>query len=389
MGEKEKIDRVKQYLKGEVIFQEGQPSEHFYILQKGEVEVSIKRHEKRFVINTLGPGDFFGEMGLLSNEPRSASCKAMTFVEVIRVNNEDFTKLLKNSHPLNGKIINLLLTRLKRLTELSINNTASANSFYAVAAILDLNFKSFNLRETNNNWILEELFIKQVTSILGILPHQVKEILEQMEHFGLIRREKSSVKGRGSAFQAEGGSRLHIVSDNLLEAAKNIQDRPNKASHNSISSNLELMEIKEALELYDIDQKKFYSKMSVADFPDHLFFINKPVLFDLIQDKGKQFFEKLNLRSIADINSLDDLIFVDKKTIQQALQELEPYSVAKLVKSASVEIGEMLMGLFSSRMKGIIEKTMDTVSIDDDLELQEIEKSFIDIIKRIKKVPAS
>lgn len=381
--EKANIDRVKQYLKGEIIFQEGQPSEHFYILQKGEVEVSIKRHEKRFVINTLGPGEFFGEMGLLSNEPRSASCKALTFVEVIRVNNEDFKKLLKNSHPLNGKIINLLLTRVKRLTDLSINNAASTNAFYAVANLLDLNFKA-----ANNTWILEELFVKQITSIIGILPHQAKDIIRQFSDFGLIRQErKLKNKGSLSAFQGDGETRLFMTSNNLLEAAKSIQSRSDKGTTDSISSDLELMEIKEALELYDIDQRKFYSKMCVADFPDHLFFINKPVLFDLIQNKGKQFFETRNIKNISDITDLDDLVFIDKKTIQQALQEIEPYVVAKLVKSASADAAEILMGCFSARMKGIIENTIDKVVIDDDLEAQEIIKSFLAVIKRIKNVP--
>ena len=182
----------------------------------------------------------------------------------------------------------------------------------------------------------------------------------------------------------EGETKLFITSSNLIEAAKKIPARSDL-----ISSDLELMEIKDALNLYEIDQKKFYSKMSVADFPDHLFFINKPVLFDLIQDKGKQFFEKPNAKSMADINRLDDLIFVDKKSIQQAMQEVEAYDMAKLIKSASSDIAEILMGCLSSRMKGIIENTITKVSIDDDLEMQELEKSFMDIIKRIKKVPAS
>lgn len=378
MTEKAKIDRVKQYLKGEIIFQEGQPSEHFYILQKGEVEVSIKRNEKRFIINTLGPGDFFGEMGLLSNEPRSASCKAITFVEVVRVGNEDFKNLLKNSHPLNGKIINLLLRRLKRLTDISINNTASVNSFYAVAALLDLNFKA-----TTNDYILEELFVKQITLMMGLLPHQAKGIIQQLVDYGLIRQErKLHPKKPGSSFQNKGESRLFIISNNLLETAKNIQIRSDL-----IASDLELMEIKEALDLYDIDQKKFYSKMSVADFPDHLFFINKPVLFDLIRDQGKQFFEKASVKNIDDITCLDDLIFVDKRSIQLALQEIEVYDAAKLVKFASVDIAEILIGCFSTRMKGIIENTIDKITIDDDLEIRELEKTFITIIKRIKRTP--
>lgn len=380
MVEKAKIDRVKQYLKGEIIFQEGQPSEHFYILQKGEVEVSIKRHEKRFVINTLTPTDFFGEMGLLSNAPRSATCKATTYVEVIRVNNEDFQKLLKNSHPLTEKIINLLLRRLKRLTDLSVNNTASANSIYAVATLLDLNIKA-----AKEDWILAELLIKQITAVLGILPHQAKEILQQLSDFGLIRQEKKlNNKVAGSTQSVEGETKLFITSNNLVEAAKKVPVRSDL-----ISSDLELMEIKQALDLYNIDQKKFYSKMNAADFPDHLFFLNKPVLFDLIQDKGKQFFEKPNAKNAADIKGLDDLIFIDKKSIQQALQEVEAYDLAKLVKSASSDIAEILMGCLSSRMKGIIENTISKVSIDDDLEMQELEKSFIDIIKRIKKVPLS
>lgn len=374
MVEKAKIDRVKQYLKGEIIFQEGQPSEHFYILQKGEVEVSIKRHEKRFVINNLVPTDFFGEMGLLSNAPRSATCRATTYVEVIRVNNEDFQKLLKNSHPLTEKIINLLLNRLKRLTDLSVNNTASANSIHAVATLLDLNIKA-----AKEDWILAEIFVKQAAAVLGILPHQAKEILQQLSDFGLIKQErKPNSKG------ADGENKLFITSNNLVEAAKKVPIRADL-----ISSDLELMEIKEALDLYAIDQKKFYSKMSVADFPDHLFFLNKPVLFDLIQDKGKQFFEKPNAKNAADITRLDDLIFIDKKSIQQALQEIEAYELAKLVKLASADIAEILMGCLSSRMKGIIETTLSKVNIDDDLEMQELEKSFIDTIKRIKKVPSS
>lgn len=380
--EKAKIDRVKQhlkqYLKGEIIFQEGQPSEHFYILQKGEIEVSIKRHEKRFIINTLTPTDFFGEMGLLSNEPRSATCKATTYVEVIQVSNEDFQKLLKNSHPLAEKIINLLLQRLKRLTDLSINNAAPANSLYAAATLLDLNFKA-----AKEEWILAELLIKQISSVLGILPHQAKEILQQLSDFGLIRQETKNKVGGASSQDIEGESKLFITSNNLVEAAKEIPLRSDL-----ISSDLELMEIKQALELYDIDQKKFYRKMSVADFPDHLFFINKPVLFDLIQDQGKHFFEKPSVKNIADIQCLDDLIFIDKKSIQQALQEIEAYDMAKLVKSASADIAEILMGCFSSRMKIVIQNTISKINIDDDLEMKELEKSFINIIKRIKKIPS-
>lgn len=379
MSENANVSRVRQYLAGEFIFQEGNPSDHFYILQKGEVEVSIKRQEKRFVVDRLKPGEFFGEMGLLSDAPRSACCKAATYVEVAQISNDDFKKILKNSHPLTEKIIKVLLGRLKKSNGRSISGSVSTNSFLAVATLLDLNFKA-NIGEP----ILIELFVKQVTSTFGILPHQAKEILQRFADFSWIRLEKKSRNNKKtfSSAQGEGEGLIYLLSSNFLEAARKIQDQPDV-----FSAELELMEIKEALELYEIDQKKFYSKMSAADFPDHLFLINKPIFFDLLKDKGKQFFEKPNAKSINDINNLDDLIFVDKKTIQSALQQLEAYDVAKLVKSASDDIAELFMGCFSARMKGIIDSTIDKINIDDDLEMQHLEKSFIDIIKRLKQAP--
>lgn len=279
------INRVKVFMKGDIIFHEGQPSDHFYVLQKGEVEVSIRKNEKRFVIGTLGPGEFFGEMGLLSNEPRSASCRAITPVEVARISNEDFKKVLKSSHPLVGKIINVLLKRLKKSNSLSANKTVPANFFYAVANLLDLNF-----RAANTNSILAALFIKQITETLGVLPHQAKAILQKFCDFGLIRQVQN--KATPSSLPDEAERWLFLQSDNLLMDAIIIQDQePNKVLPESFSSELELMEVKDALELYGIDQEKFYSKMSACDFPDHLFLINKSVLFELIQNKGKQFFE--------------------------------------------------------------------------------------------------
>lgn len=280
------INRVKVFMKGDIIFHEGQPSEHFYVLQKGEVEVYIRKNEKRFVIGTLGPGEFFGEMGLLSSEPRSASCRAITQVEVARISNEDFKKVLKSSHPLVGKIINVLLKRLKKSNNLSTSKSVPANFFYAVANLLDLNFKA-----ANSNSILAGSFIKQVTATLGILPHQAKAILQKFCDFGLIQQIQN--KANPSSLQDEEEGWLHLQSDNLLMEAIIIQDQePDKVSPESLSAELELMEIKEALELYGIDQKKFYNKMRDGDFPDHLFLINKSVLFELVQNKGKRFFEE-------------------------------------------------------------------------------------------------
>lgn len=283
MSENTNINKIKVFSKGDIIFHEGQPSDHFYILQKGEVEVSIRKNEKRVVIGKLGPGEFFGEMGLLSSEPRSASCRALTYAEVARIGNEDFKKTLKNSHPLVGKIINVLLRRLRRSNVLAASQGASTDFFYAVATMLDLNF-----RATNSDSISEDLFVKQLTATLGILTHQAKDMLQRFNDFGLIQIKK----GLSTSVQGDDGQLL-LLSSNLLADARIIQDQePDKTLPDSLASELEFVEIKDALELYSIDQEKFYHRMNAADFPEHLCFLNKSVLSSLLKTKGKQFLEQ-------------------------------------------------------------------------------------------------
>ncbi|MGZ5052464.1 MAG: cyclic nucleotide-binding domain-containing protein [Methylobacter sp.] len=281
MSENRNINRVLVFLKGDIIFHEGQPSDHFYVLQKGEVEVFIRKNEKRFVIGTLGPGEFFGEMGLLSDEPRSASCRAITPVEVARIGNDDFKKLLKNSHPLVGKILSVLLKRLKKSNSLSAAKAVPANFFYAVANLLDLNFKA-----ARSDAIATEVFVDQVSATLGVMPHQVKSMLQRFCEFGLIRQEQDA---------ADSGCKeiLRLQAYDLLTEVAIIQDQqPDKILPDSFASELELLELKQALALYGIEREKFSRAINSADFPEHLLLVNKSVLADLMKRSGKSLFEK-------------------------------------------------------------------------------------------------
>ncbi len=60
-------------VKGEVMITEGKTGEIFYIIDTGAVGIYLKRKLMDKQIATLGAGEFFGEMSLISDEPRSAS----------------------------------------------------------------------------------------------------------------------------------------------------------------------------------------------------------------------------------------------------------------------------------------------------------------------------
>lgn len=87
---------VETFPAGEVIFEEGDEGQSFYIINRGRVKVLRKRPKgEPAVVAGLEPGDFFGEGALLYGRKRSATIKAETDLEVLELDKEDFEDLLR------------------------------------------------------------------------------------------------------------------------------------------------------------------------------------------------------------------------------------------------------------------------------------------------------
>jgi transcriptional regulator with AAA-type ATPase domain/polyferredoxin len=83
---------------GTVIFREGDPGDCFYVVGEGRVEVLVRpaADVPEVSVATLGPGEGFGEMALLTGEPRSATVRAAEGVELLRVPREGFFDLVSD-----------------------------------------------------------------------------------------------------------------------------------------------------------------------------------------------------------------------------------------------------------------------------------------------------
>lgn len=75
---------------GEVIFQEGEISHEAFFLVSGTVEISIKSGDGSVVLGRLGPGEIFGEMGMITDRPRSATARALDSTTVESINEAEF-----------------------------------------------------------------------------------------------------------------------------------------------------------------------------------------------------------------------------------------------------------------------------------------------------------
>ena len=102
---------LRTYRRGERIVTQGQPGDSFFVLVKGRVAVSILSPEGReVVLSTLSTGDFFGEMALLDDAPRSATVTAAERSELAVLTREAFFDLIKG----NFVLIRALFTTFSR-----------------------------------------------------------------------------------------------------------------------------------------------------------------------------------------------------------------------------------------------------------------------------------
>jgi CRP-like cAMP-binding protein len=104
----------RQFQKGEVIVREGERAVAFYLILSGRAEV-VKGAEgpSPKVLNTLGPGDFFGEMALLDGYLRSATVRAVEDSECLVLSRWDFMAELRSSPYIAVQMLPVLSRRLR------------------------------------------------------------------------------------------------------------------------------------------------------------------------------------------------------------------------------------------------------------------------------------
>ena len=86
--------KIRQFFPGDMIVWQGQPSTTLFMIISGIVAVKNMAMDKERVLAYLMPGNIFGEVGILENQPRSASVEALSEVDVLAIKREDFIEIL-------------------------------------------------------------------------------------------------------------------------------------------------------------------------------------------------------------------------------------------------------------------------------------------------------
>jgi len=177
----------KEFMEGDVVFYENESGNTMYIIYEGEVKITKKARDLETTLAILKKGDFFGEMSLIDNSPRSATATI----------NQDETKLIvvdkeifENQICSNPKIIMQILKKMsKRIrdTDKQIENLLLKDLLSKIVGTLKLILK--NEEKSENGFYVFDLIKlqKDISSRLGIPLEKVMEVLKRLDKSNIAK----------------------------------------------------------------------------------------------------------------------------------------------------------------------------------------------------------
>jgi hypothetical protein len=104
--------RILTFPPGAVVIREGEKSDRFFVIAKGEAVVVQRGPDgAERVLNTIHAGDYFGEVGILSGHRRNATVRAKTSLEVLALEDDAFRKLVASSQATGDEITRVAESR--------------------------------------------------------------------------------------------------------------------------------------------------------------------------------------------------------------------------------------------------------------------------------------
>jgi CRP/FNR family transcriptional regulator, cyclic AMP receptor protein len=179
----------RRFPRGAYIIRAGEETDALYIILAGRAKVLIPDDDgNEVILSVIGPNEFFGEMGLLDDQPRSASVETLEPCEMLRISRGAFLNCLRNNFDAAMLIIRNLVKRLRE-ADRKIESLALIDVYGRVARLfIEM------AEQVNGDWIVEKAPPKQeIARMIGASREMVSRVVKDLHEKKLIRAEKRKI----------------------------------------------------------------------------------------------------------------------------------------------------------------------------------------------------
>jgi CRP/FNR family transcriptional regulator, cyclic AMP receptor protein len=179
----------RRFPRGSYVMRAGEETDALYIILAGRAKVLIPDDDgNEVILSVIGPNEFFGEMGLLDDQPRSASVETMEPCEMLRITRGAFLNCLKENFDACLIVIRNLVKRLRE-ADRKIESLALIDVYGRVARLL-----IEMAQPVDGQWIIEKAPPKQeIARMIGASREMVSRVVKDLHDKGVIRAEKRKI----------------------------------------------------------------------------------------------------------------------------------------------------------------------------------------------------
>ncbi len=193
------LAKARKYAKDDVVMHADENGDVFCIIREGHVKVTMISPEgKEIILSMLGPGDFFGEMSLLDDEPRSATVVATDNLVVWTIWRSDFLQLLQHNFTITRKVLSELSSRLRNAAN-RIESLATMDVYGRLARFF-LDLAKEQGKELENGYVAVIRPTHQaIANTIGTSRETVSRLIHDLMEQNLLLSEGKTIYLRRSA----------------------------------------------------------------------------------------------------------------------------------------------------------------------------------------------
>jgi CRP/FNR family cyclic AMP-dependent transcriptional regulator len=200
------VAKSRRYAKDDVVFHADENGDIFCLIKEGQVKVTMISPEgKEIILSMLGPGDFFGEMSLLDDEPRSATVIATEALDVYTIWRSDFLQILGENFSITKKVFAELSKRLRTASN-RIESLATMDVYGRLARFF-LDLARENGKVLENGYVAVTRPTHQaIANMIGTSRETVSRLIHDLMKQNLLLSEGKTIYLRKTAldqFRAE------------------------------------------------------------------------------------------------------------------------------------------------------------------------------------------
>ncbi len=200
--------RRRTYKRGEVIFHLGDPGDSLFILESGRVKVyTYAESGDETILSIIGPGECFGELALIDEQPRSATIQAMERVEALTIGRQAFRSVIREYPQAAEYLLRAMARRIRYLTEVVADLAFLDLDGRLAKRLLEL-AEDYGQKSGGETLIELRITQEELAAMVGATRASVNKLLGWYEDRGMIARRGPKI---GIAVLQPDRLRAHIV----------------------------------------------------------------------------------------------------------------------------------------------------------------------------------